>query len=125
MDFNKNEKISRRTFVKGVAGAAVCCTCFSLDCLAAFEKEEEDTKEDSEAKAHLAAACGTYCGACPAYIAKHSEYDQNNMVLQRRLSSGRTKELETIPPSNWMDGLLCDGCLSGGVLAGHCQYCDI
>jgi hypothetical protein len=24
-------------------------------------------------KEHLAAVCGTYCGACPAYIAKHSE----------------------------------------------------
>jgi len=24
-----------------------------------------------------------------------------------------------------MDGLLCDGCLSGGTLAGHCQGCRI
>jgi hypothetical protein len=30
-----------------------------------------------------------------------------------------------IPPSNWMDGLVCDGCLSGGKLAGHCQMCNI
>jgi hypothetical protein len=30
-----------------------------------------------------------------------------------------------IPPSNWMDGLLCDGCLSGGTLAAHCQRCNI
>ena len=66
MDFDHAEKISRRKFVKGVAGAAVCCTCFSLDCFAALEKEEKDAKEDSEAKVHLAAACGTYCGACPA-----------------------------------------------------------
>ncbi len=24
-----------------------------------------------------------------------------------------------------MDGLLCDGCLSGGSLAAHCQHCSI
>jgi Zn ribbon nucleic-acid-binding protein len=36
MDFDNNEKITRRKFVKGVAGAAVCCTCISLDSLAAL-----------------------------------------------------------------------------------------
>jgi hypothetical protein len=53
---------------------------------------------------HLAAACGTYCGACPSYIAKHSEDE----TVQR--------------PNPWGD---CDGCLSGGMLAAHCQTCRI
>jgi len=53
---------------------------------------------------HLAAACGTYCGACPSYIAKHSEDE----AIQR--------------PNPWGD---CDGCLSGGMLAAHCQTCEI
>jgi hypothetical protein len=35
------------------------------------------------------------------------------------------KAQETIPPPNWMDGLLCDGCLSGGTLPSHCQTCEI
>jgi hypothetical protein len=74
--------------------------------------------EDGKGKEHLVAACGTYCGACPAYINKHSEDE-------KRFSSGSTKALKGIPPSNWMDGLLCDGCLSGGMLAAHCQNCAI
>jgi hypothetical protein len=125
MDFYNNEKITRRKFVKGVTGAAVCCACFSLDCLAASEEEEEDKIRDGNAKVHLAAACGTYCGACPAYIAKHSEDAQIKMKLQKRFSSGPMKALKTIPPPNWMDGLLCDGCLSGGMLAAHCRSCNI
>ena len=97
MDPDKKKNITRRKFVK----------------MTGTDKE------------HLAAACGTYCGACPAYIAKHSEDKQIKMKLQKRFSSGPTKALKGIPPSNWMDGLLCDGCLSGGLLAAHCQNCVI
>ncbi len=66
MDFYNNEKITRRKFVKGAAGAAVCCAYYSSDCLAA---SQENSEQDGKGKEHLAAACGTYCGACPAYIA--------------------------------------------------------
>jgi hypothetical protein len=125
MDFFKKENMTRRKFVKGVAGAAVCCACFSLDSSAASEEKEEDKTKDGKGKVHLAAACGTYCGACPAYIAKHSEDEQIKMKLQKRFSSRPMKALKGIPPSNWMDGLLCDGCLSGGMLAAHCQMCNI
>ncbi len=76
-------------------------------------------------KEHLAAACGTYCGACPAYIAKHSRDAQMKMKLRKSFSSGTMKALKNIPPPNWMDGLHCDGCLSSGMLAGHCQTCKI
>jgi hypothetical protein len=113
-----DEKITRRKFVKGVAGAIVCCACFPLDFLAAAE---EGKIKDSKAKVHLAAACGTYCGACQAYLAKQGDKEQNKMRLQKR----STKTMKGVPPSNWMDGLLCDGCLSGGRLAPHCQMCDI
>jgi hypothetical protein len=122
MDFYNNENITRRKFIKGVAGATVCRACFSSDSLA---DSEENSEQDGKGKVHLAAACGTYCGACPAYIAKHSEDEQIKMKLQKRFSSGPTKALKGIPPSNWMDGLLCDGCLSGGMLAAHCQMCNI
>ena len=90
MDLHNNEKISRRKFVKGAAGAAVCCACYSSDCLAA---SKENSEQDGKGKEHLAAACGTYCGACPAYIAKHSEDMQMKMKLQKRSSSGLTKAL--------------------------------
>ena len=117
MDFENNDKITRRKFVKGVAGAAVCCACFPLDSLAASEK---DKIKAGKSKVHLAAACGTYCGACPAYFAKHGDDRQKKLRRQMKHSSG-----PGIPPSNWMDGLVCDGCLSGGKLAGHCQMCNI
>jgi hypothetical protein len=125
MDSCKKKNITRRNFVKGIAVTTVCCACFSLDRLAASEEEEEDKMEDGKGKEHLAAACGTYCGACPAYMAKHSEDEQIKMKLQDRFSSGPTEALKGIPPSNWMDGILCDGCLSGGMLAVHCQNCAI
>jgi hypothetical protein len=123
MDFYKKENTTRRKFIKGVVGVAVCsCACFSLDCLAV---SEEDKIKDGKGKEHLASACGTYCGACPAYIAKHSEDEQIKMKLQKRFSFGPPKALKGIPDPSWMDGLLCDGCLSGGMLAAHCQNCAI
>jgi hypothetical protein len=121
MDLHNNKNINRRKFIKGAGGAAVCCACFSLDCSAA---SEENSEQKGKGKVPLAAACGTYCGACPAYIAKHGD-EKIKMKLQKRSSSGPTKALKGIPPSNWMDGLLCDGCLSGGKLAAHCQNCNI
>jgi len=120
MDSDKKKNITRRKFIKGVASA--CCACLSWDCLAASEEKE---KKDNKVKVHLAAACGTYCRACPAYIAKHGGKEQIKMGLQKRFSSGPAKAQKGIPPSNWMDGLLCDGCLSGGKLAAHCQNCAI
>jgi hypothetical protein len=93
--------------------------------MACHNKENTNAQQDYKGKVHLAAACGTYCGACPAYIAKHSEDEQTKTKLQERISSESTKALKSIPPSNWMDGLLCDGCLSGGTLASHCQTCEI
>jgi hypothetical protein len=122
MALDNNGKITRRKFVKGVAGATICCACFPLDCLAA---SGEDNMKDLKGKEHLAAACGTYCGACPAYLAKHGSDEQKKLMRQERSSSGPEKPRKGIPPSNWMDGLECDGCLSGGKLAVHCQRCSI
>lgn len=122
MDSNKKNKITRRKFVQGVTGA--CYACLALDCLAAAEQENDKIPE-SQGKAPLAAACGTYCGACPAFLAKHSTDEQIKIRQQKRSSSGPEQAQKGIPPSTWMDGLLCDGCLSGGELAGHCQHCAI
>jgi len=119
MDSSSKEHTNRRKFIKKVASAAVfCCACSSLDSLAA-----SDEGKNIKSKEHLAAACGTFCGACPAYIAKHGEDEQTNMKMQKRTSSGQPKK--GIPDPGWMDGLLCDGCLSGGQLAAHCQHCNI
>jgi hypothetical protein len=117
--------LTRRKFVRGVAVSAVCGACFSLDLLAASGKEQVDKIEEGKDKGHLAAVCGTYCGACPAYIAKHSGDEQIKMRLHKRSSPPPMKARKTIPDPRWMDGILCDGCLSGGQVASHCQNCAI
>jgi hypothetical protein len=124
--------MTRRRFVKNVAGTAVCCACLPLEVLADPERPSEHDKEERKKdemtgpdKEHLVAACGTYCGACPAYIAKHCEDEQIIMKRQEIVSSGPKKALKGVPNPHWMDGLLCDGCLSGGTLPGHCQNCAI
>jgi predicted RNA-binding Zn-ribbon protein involved in translation (DUF1610 family) len=123
MEFNKSNNITRRKLIKGVAGTAVLCAYASLDGAAGSEGNSEHKTNDRNSKVHLAAACGTYCGACPAYMAKHSEDEQ--IKLQKRSASGPEKFMKGIPPASWMDGLLCDGCLSGGMLAAHCKTCSI
>ncbi len=125
MDSYNKENITRRKFVKGVACTSIYSACFLLDGLPASEKGEEDKMEDRRGKVQLAAVCGTYCGACPAYIAKHCDDEQMKIKLQKRISSRSMKAQKNMPPPNWMDGLLCDGCLGGGMLARHCQNCAI
>jgi predicted RNA-binding Zn-ribbon protein involved in translation (DUF1610 family) len=118
MGLFKKEIIRRRTFIKGVGvtGAAVCGACFSLG------YSKDNSAQDDKGNVSLAAACGTFCGACPAYLAKHTE---NEQIRQKRISPEPTEAQKGIPPSSWMKGFLCDGCLSGGQLAGHCQSCNI
>jgi len=119
----KKQCTTRRKFCKRLAGVAFTGAFVGLETTAIPNpKSKGEAAGNGE---HLAAACGTYCGACPAYIAKHSESEQIKVRLQKRLSSGPTKALKGIPDPSWMDGLLCDGCLSGGMLAAHCQNCAI
>jgi hypothetical protein len=119
----KKECTTRRKFCKRLAGVAFTGAFVGLETTATPNpKSKGEATGNGE---HLAAACGTYCGACPAYIAKHSEDEQIKRKMQKRFSSGPTKALKGIPDPSWMDGLLCDGCLSGGMLAAHCQNCAI
>jgi Protein of unknown function (DUF3795) len=92
--------------------------------MACNSKEHTDAEPDDKGRAHLAAACGTYCGACPAYIAKHHEDERIRMKRGERSSSEATSELKTIPDPSRMDGLRCDGCLSCGELPPHCRDCS-
>jgi hypothetical protein len=114
--------ITRRKFVRGAAVAAACCACFPLGFPAALE---QDKTKAGKGKEHLAAVCGTYCGACPAYLAKHSDEELKKKRIEKKRSSVPASPSKTIPDPAWMDGLLCDGCLSGGQLAFHCQRCAI
>jgi hypothetical protein len=118
MVYPKKECTTRRIFCKRLAGVAVTGAFVGLETMASPNPiSKEVTLKNGE---HLAAACGTYCGACPAYLAKHGEKEH-----QDRSPSGLATAQKGIPPANWMNGLECDGCLSGGKLAGHCQRCNI
>ncbi|HSW38941.1 MAG TPA: DUF3795 domain-containing protein [Acidobacteriota bacterium] len=114
---------TRRKFCKRLAGVAFTGAVVGLDSMVA---QNPKLKGDAAGNGlHLAAACGTYCGACPAYLVKHGEDEEIRKKRQKISSSGPAKAQKGIPPSNWMDRLLCDGCLSGGTLAAHCQRCTI
>jgi hypothetical protein len=121
MIYANKECTTRRKFCQKLAGVALTGAFVDLGTIA-NPKPKGEAAGNGE---HLAAACGTYCGACPAYLAKHIEDEEIKKKLQKRSSPGSTKAQKGIPPSNWMDGLLCDGCLSGGVLAAHCKTCNI
>jgi hypothetical protein len=119
----KKECTTRRKFCKRLAGVAFTGAFVGLETMAIPNpKSKGEAAGNGE---HLAAVCGTYCGACPAYIAKHSEDKQIKMKLQKGFSSAPKKALKTIPDPSWMDGILCDGCLSGGEIAFHCQNCSM
>jgi hypothetical protein len=92
--------ITRREFVKGVAGVAVAGTFL-----------------DSGNKENLVAACGLYCGACPMYLATQEKNPERMESLQKQFG-GRKIQLST-------EDLLCDGCLGKGRLASFCRKCQI
>jgi hypothetical protein len=92
--------ITRREFVKGVAGVAVTGALL-----------EKSNGED------LVASCGLYCGACPMYLATQNKDEQRVKTLMQQFSSGKM---------NWkMEDLLCDGCRGNGRLATFCRKCAI
>ena len=105
-------EMSRRTFIAMGAAVTAGTACSSEDD-AGHEGAVGGTTPtntggtaggEGTPKVQLAAACGTYCGACPSYLARHSEDES----IER--------------PNPWGD---CDGCLSGGLLASHCRACSI
>gem|GEM_PF-5406244 len=77
MDLSKLQKLTRRKFLIGLASAAVWSAGFHL----VYGKKS--TLKSHNDKVYLAAACGTFCGACPAYLARHGEDEQMRM---KRLS---------------------------------------
>lgn len=124
MDFFKKEGMTRRRFVKGIAGAAFCCTWLQLDCLAASELISKHTTEEGKrvqeagtGKENLVAVCGLYCGACPMYIATQTNDEQKQSTLLKQFSSG--------PMKLKIEDLLCDGCIGNGRVASFCRRCPI
>ena len=114
MGIMKEKNMTRRTFVKGMAGAAAGCACLQMGCLAAFGSDSENSAGAGE---KLVAVCGLYCGACPMYIATQSNDKKKQETLLKQFSSG--------PRKLKMEDLLCDGCLGNGRVASFCSTCAI
>lgn len=93
--------------------------------MARNDKENVAAEQDGKGNVHLAAVCGTYCGACPAYIAKHGEDDEIRTKRRELLLSSPANASKRIPEPSWVDGIRCDGCLSGGEIPEHCQDCSM
>ncbi len=104
--------ITRRTFVKGMAGAAVGCACLQLDCLATSASESNNITQDKES---LVAVCGLYCGACPMYLATQSKDEEKQKALLKQFSGS--------PIKLKMEDILCDGCIGNGRVASFCRNC--
>ena len=108
----KQENMTRRTFVKGVAGVAVGCACLQLDCLVTSASEPDNITKDKE---NLVAVCGLYCGACPMYLATQSNDEEKLKAMLKQFSNGPAK-LKT-------EDILCDGCIGNGRIASFCRDC--
>lgn len=124
MDLFNKENLTRRKFVKEIAGAAFCCAWLRLDDSAASEVISKHTAEEDKevpvsgiGKENLVAVCGLYCGACPMYIATQTNDEEKQNALLKQFSSGSMKFK--------IEDLLCDGCIGNGRVASFCRSCDI
>jgi hypothetical protein len=67
----------------------------------------------------LIAACGLDCAKCEAYIATQAN---DRAALEQVTAKWR---LEYNAPGITADNILCDGCMAGGRVIGHCSECKI
>lgn len=114
MGIFKQENMTRRNFVKGIAGVTVGCACLQLDCLAASASNSKNTAQGKE---NLVAVCGLYCGACPMYTATQSKDEEEIKALLKQFSSG--------PMTLKKEDILCDGCIGGDRVASFCRDCPM
>jgi hypothetical protein len=69
--------------------------------------------------ATLIAACGLDCSKCEAYLATQAG---DLLALEAVAEKWRT---EYNAPAISADNILCDGCMAGGRIIGHCSECKI
>ena len=112
--------ITRREFVAGVA----CCAAVAGKLTG---QDAESAKYESRVS-----PCGTYCGACPMYLATQENNDQrmtsymaalgNNNRKPAPKSEPKTEPVAKKPPP---ENMQCDCCLGGGRLPAHAPKCAI
>jgi hypothetical protein len=67
----------------------------------------------------LIAACGLDCSKCDAYIATQAN---DPAALEQIAAKWR---VEYNAPAIAAENILCDGCMAGGRVIGHCAECKI
>lgn len=120
----KKECTTRRMFCKRLAGVAVTTAFAGLEATAAPNPQpggntvaETEYRESAGDGEHLIAVCGTYCGACPMYINTQPGNEQRRKEMFEQYASR--------PMKINLENLVCDGCLSDGHIAPHCQKCEL
>jgi hypothetical protein len=69
--------------------------------------------------ATLIAACGLDCAKCDAYIATPA----NDQAALEQIAEKWRAEYNA--PGILASNILCDGCMAGGRIIGHCAECGI
>ena len=108
--------ITRREFVAGVA----CC--------AAVAGKLTGQDAGNANKENLVSPCGTYCGACPMYLATQENNDQRPASYMAALGNNNQKTAPKSEPGAKQpprENMRCDGCLGGGRLLAHVPKCAI
>lgn len=122
MDLLKHKNITRKSFVKTMAGAAAGCACFQLHSFAIADSgnisKQAKSDQNPGNKEGLVAVCGMYCGACPAYIITHGNDDEKQKALLKLLEQSLPK-----PMKLKAEDLVCDGCLGAGRIFPGCRSC--
>jgi hypothetical protein len=115
MIYSSQESTTRRMFCKRLAGIVVTGAFSGLEATATSNMlSKTEAMGNVE---HLVSVCGTYCGACPMYINNKPGNEQKRKEMFERYA-GRSMEMN-------FENLVCDGCLSGGNIAFHCQSCKM
>ena len=67
----------------------------------------------------IIAYCGLICSDCHAYIATQA----NDQEALEKVAAQWREEYNV--PDITVEGVLCDGCLDGGLKCNHCADCNI
>jgi hypothetical protein len=115
---------TRRKFCRRLAEVAVSGVFVGLEATASPYPQpgakavvETDYGEAAGNGEHLVAVCGTYCGACPMCINTQPGSERRRKEMFEQFASG--------PMKMRLEDLVCDGCLSKGRIAPHCQKCGM
>ena len=113
----ENNMITRREFVAGVT----CC--------AAVAGKLHGQDADNSTSENKVSPCGTYCGACPMYLATQENNDQRTASYMAAMSGGNKPKMaassEPSPKQPPRENMRCDCCLGGGRILSHVPKCAI